>query len=329
MDVRRMTTERENLALVLDGQQPAWLPNWLDAAAMVRSLAVGRKRDPKTGFNVDVFGVEFETTADGDVPAYSKTHRFRLKDITEWKTVMPELRLDRIDWEADAKALRNRFVKDGQMCSLTAGWIFEELHYMMGTEGAMEALLLEPEAAYDCMDAMADFWIDVIRRLHPFLKPEIIMMMNHLATHKGLLISPRTYREVIAPIDTKLVAAIRDLGAIAQIHCDGCIEDILPDFCNMGVQMLQPFQIYNDINAAKNKYDLVAVGGWDAFGRGNQQDSSEEEIRASVRQAMDAYGPGGRYVFWQSGVAPSFTYHQDILTDEARRYGGGFYVKQD
>lgn len=327
MDTKKTITEKENFALVLSGQQPAWLPNWLDAAAMVRSLAVGRKRDPKTGYHVDIFGVEFETTADGDVPAYSKTHRVRLDDIREWKTVMPEVALNQIDWEADANALRKEFVKEGQMCSLTVGWIFEELHYMMGTEGAMEALLLEPEAAYACMDAMADFWIDVMRRLYPYLKPESIMMMNHLATHKGLLISPRTYREMIAPIDAKFVAAVRDLGAIAQIHCDGYIEDILPDFCAMGVQMLQPFQIYNDINAAKDQYGLIAVGGWDAFGRGNQQDSSEEEIRASVRQAMDAYGPGGRYVFWQSGVTPSYAYHQDILANEARRYGAEFYAK--
>lgn len=46
-------------------------------------------------------------------------------------------------------------------------------------------------------------------------------------------------------------------------------------------------------NAKAWIYGLIAIGGWDSFGRGNQADSTEEEVRDSVRLAMDTYGPGG------------------------------------
>lgn len=321
----RNLTEKENMALVLAGKIPEWIPSFLDAAGLARPIAMGRHRDPKTGLNIDAFGVEFETTLDGDVPAYSKTGRFRLEDVTKWRNVMPQVNLDWIDWDAEASEIRAKIVREGRMCSLTAGWIFEELHYMMGTEGVFESMILEPEACYECMSAITDFWIAVFRRLAEHLKPELVVLMDHVATQSGMMLSAKMYRELIAPHNKRFFAAVRETGAAAQIHCDGLIEAILPDYAEMGVQMIQPFQIYNDINAAKEKYGFIAVGGWDSFGRGNQRDSTEEEIRASVRTAMDTYGPGGRYVFWQSGVTPAFRRNQEILADEARKYGRLFY----
>lgn len=325
--MKNLLTEKENLDLVLEGKQPQWLPSFLDAVGLARPLAVGRKRDTSTGFNVDIFGVEFETTVDGDVPVYSKTGRVRLDDITKWREIMPKVDLSRIDWESEAAEIRSRIVGDGRACNLTCGWIFEELHYLMGTEGAFEALLEEPEEAYACMSAITDFWIDVLYREAQFLKPEIVVLMDHVATQNGMMLSPTLYRELIAPHNKRFFEAVRNLGSVAQIHCDGYIEDILPDYARMGVQMVQPFQIYNDINKAKEEYGFVAVGGWDSFGRGNQKDSTEEEIRQSVRLAMDTYGVGNKYVFWQSGVTPAFRRNQEILADEARKYGRAFYSK--
>ena len=91
--------------------------------------------------------------------------------------------------------------------------------------------------------------------------------------------------------------------------------------------MIQPFQVFNDINRAKVKYSMTAIGGWDAFGPGNQKDSTEEEIRASVRLAIDTYAPGGRYVFWESGATDAFPETVRIIRDEARIYGHQYYNK--
>jgi hypothetical protein len=109
------------------------------------------------------------------------------------------------------------------------------------------------------------------------------------------------------------------------MHVDGSVEAIMPDYAEIGVRMIQPFQVFNDINLYKEKYGIVAVGGWDAFGPGNLPGSTEEDTRASVRLAMDSYGPGGRYAFWNSGATPRYPDRLKWIDDEAEKYGKAFY----
>lgn len=313
------------MGCVLAGKRPEWIPSFFDDCAFVHSIALDRKPGQKAGRAVDVFGTEFTQTVDGWMPVYSKTGEYALCDITKWKGVMPGISLSEVDWEEDARLIKAMHVKDGQVINYNAGWVWDQLHYMMGFEEALLALVLEPEACRECLDAIADFWIDAMRRLSKHLKPDLIMFMEHLATHRGLLMSPETYRAVIKPVHRKMFAAIAELGVPPEIHVDGYIEDLIPDFAEMGIKVIQPFQVMNDINRYKEQYDLVAIGGWDAFGPGNLEGATEEDIRASVRLSMDTYGPAYRYVFMESGLTPKFSGHIKYIKDEASRYGRAYY----
>ena len=324
MNKKPELTIKENMKLVQEGKEPAWLPSFHEDCAQVSSRALGRKRDRETGHVVDVFGTRFIDAADGMVPDHACR---RLKDIAKWKEIMPDIDLRQIDWEEEARIIRAKTVREGQVVHLQAGYVWVQIHYMMGFEEALVALVQEPEAIYECMDAIADFHIAAMRALCPYLKPDYAVFFEHMATARGMLISPDTYRRLIKPIQKKMYGAVTELGVIPEIHIDGLIEDILPDLAELGIRAIQPFQVMNDINRYKEQYGLLAIGGWDAFGRGNQEDSTEEDIRASARLAMDTYGPGGRYVFWGSGITGRYPGHMDILTDEANIYGRNYYRK--
>ena len=326
MDLRKEITEKENMQLVIEGKTPAWLPSFFDACAFVGHMKLGRVR-LDNGNTKDIFGVEYTMTEDGPMPINTTTRNFELADITKWRDIMPDIDLNSINWEEEAQTIKANQIKDGQMVNFSAGCVWEQLHYMMGFEGALLALLDNPEAAYDCMNAIADLLIDAMRRIYPYLQPELIMFMEHVATAKGLLMSLDTYRQVIKPVHKKMYDAIIDLGAIPEMHVDGYIEDIMDDYIELGIKAIQPFQVFNDINYYKEKYGLLCIGGWDAIGRGNQADSTEEEVRASVRLAMDTYGPGSRYVFFPSGTTPRFAHVGGIVNDEALNYGLQFYKK--
>ena len=317
-------TEKENLLLCIEGKKPAWLPSFYDACSQVGISAFARKKDPNTGYIVDIFGTEFTSTIDGPIPVHNVTRRFRLDDVTKWREVMPDIQLDRIDWEQEANRIRSMAPED-KMMLLGGGPVWEQLHYMMGFENALVSLLTEPEGVFECLNGLADFWLDSLRRLCKYIKPDMVVFAEHMANTKGTLMSPATYRKVIKPVHQKMFNAVRDLGIITEMHCDGYIEDILPDFAEIGVMALQPFQIMNDINRLKTEYQVTAIGGWDCFGRGNQEDTTEQEARASVRQAMDTYSPGYRYVFLQGGAAPRYPRNLEWLADEARTYGRTFY----
>lgn len=324
---KKELTEKENLHLVLEGRTPQWVPSFMDACSFVSSVAIGRKKDPKTGLMVDVFGTEFTSTIDGPMVNHTKQGGFRLKDITKWKEIMPDIDLSAIDWEEDANIVRNKLTKPGQAINYTGAWLWEQMHYMMGFENALASLVEEPEASFELLNALADFYIEAHKYACKYLKPDMIMVQDHVATHKGLLISPKTFRELIKPVEKRVVDAILEIGAYPEIHVDGNIEAIIGDYAEIGFKVIQPFQVFNDINRAKVKYSMTAIGGWDAFGPGNQEDSTEEEIRASVRLAIDTYAPGGRYVFWESGATDAFPETVRIIRDEARIYGHQYYNK--
>lgn len=326
MEIKKDITEKENVQLVLDGKIPQWVPSFTDACAFISSPAVGRVYDEKRKVTTDIYGVEFIATIDGPMVNHTNSGNFLMKDITKWKDYMPKLDLDRIDWEQDAQALK-AMTKPGQAINLNAGGIWEQLHYMMGFGEALAALLEEPEASAECLMGIARFTVDALKRVCRFITPDLIMIMDHVATHQGLMMSPETYREIIKPAEKLVMDAIIEIGSVPEIHVDGNVEEILPDYFDMGIKVIQPFQVFNDINAAKEKYGFVAIGGWNAFGRGNQKDSTEEEIRESVRLAIDSYAPGGRYMFWHSGATPAFPGYIDIILDEARVYGHSFYNK--
>ncbi|MDR0468913.1 MAG: hypothetical protein LBH09_02960 [Peptococcaceae bacterium] len=324
MSIKKDITEKENMILCIEGKKPAWLPSFYDTCIQVGASPFGRSIDHKTGYAVDIFGVEFTKTEDGPLPASNLNQDFRLKDIAKWHEVIPDINLKTIDWETEATRIRS-MVPDDKMILYGGGPVWEELHYMMGFEEALIALIEEPEAVFDCLSAIADFWIEALRHICRHLKPDMVVFAEHMATGNGPLMSPSTYRHVIKPVHKKMFGAVRDLGIYTEMHCDGYIEPLIPDFAEIGVQALQPFQIFNDINKFKTEYAITAFGGWDCFGRGNQADSTEEEVRKSVRDAMDAYSPGYRYAFLQGGAAPRYKQNSEWLADEARRYGRTFY----
>jgi hypothetical protein len=326
MEFNKEISEKENMQLVLDGHIPAWLPSFFDACAFAGHVTLGRQ-PLENGNLIDIFGVEHTVTIDGPQPVNTTTQDFELKDIKKWRDIMPDINLKAIDWEKEADLIRETQVKEGQMINFNAGFVWEQMHLTMGFEEALYSLIAEPEAAFECMNALADFQIEAMQRLYPHLKPELIMFMEHVATARGMLMSPDTYRTVIKPVHKKMYDAIIELGAVPEMHVDGLIEDIMMDYIELGIKVFQPFQVFNDINYYKEKYGVIAMGGWDAIGRGNQHDSTEEEVRGSVRLAMDTYGQGGRYVFFPSGATPRFPQIMEYINDEALSYGMQFYQK--
>jgi uroporphyrinogen decarboxylase len=85
------------------------------------------------------------------------------------------------------------------------------------------------------------------------------------------------------------------------IHCDGAIEEILPDFIEIGIDVLNPLQTSAkgmDPTRIKQKYgrDLAFWGG----GVETQTTlpfGTVEDVRREVRERVKLLGAGGGYVF--------------------------------
>ena len=329
-----MLNERENMLMVLNGETPEWVPNFGKSAAFIYSYACERIPDPSTGYLVDRFGVSFEVEKGalaGPMPVNTKTRKFELEHIEDWKKVMPKIDLTKINWAEETK----RAFTDGtslygttddfHVYNYIAGYLWDQMHYTMGFENALAALAEEPEACAEFLSAMADFYIDVMTEQFKYYKPDLVMTMDHVANKDGLMMSLETYRTVIKPAQKKIFDFVREQGIMAEMHVDGDVNAIIGDYAELGIQAIQPFQVFNDIEKAKRDYGIIAIGGWDAFGPGNADGADEQTVRASVRRAMDDYAPTGKYAIWFSGASATSPEKVFWLNDEAEKYGHTFY----
>ncbi len=63
-------------------------------------------------------------------------------------------------------------------------------------------------------------------------------------------------------------------------------------------------------------------GCWDnTYGKGEVTGASEKDVRESVRETIDAFAPGGGYVFWNTGLTGDDVKKYEWTADEARKYG--------
>lgn len=341
-----MTTEKENYLKVLRGEQPEWVPNYLDAIALCMPVVYENKVIPGSGnpnkkfkdiFGIehedrekytDMLGIEWTQTIDGQIPTPGK---HLITDITKWREQVnyPFPDLDKIDFKTQAEGYYSVVDHNQKAVVCLVFGRYEMLMDLMGVDNALCALIEEPEAVHDFFTEFTNFQEKTLRVSFPYYKPDVVLIPDDVATVKDLFMSPEIYTKMVAPYVRQIAKAAVELGAIAEMHCCGKCEKLIPQWIDMGITVWQPAQAVNDLKAIKEKYGhkIVLNGGWDTNGPGAMTGAPEEVVRQSVRDAIDKLAPGGGYVFWDTGMTGGDFEKFGWTADEARKYGKEFYKK--
>jgi uroporphyrinogen decarboxylase len=130
---------------------------------------------------------------------------------------------------------------------------------------------------------------------------DMVKIGDDLGSQVGLLMSPAMYRRMLKPIHADLIAFIRERTAARIVfHTDGDVYDLLGDFVEIGVDVLNPVQAsaggMSDFAGLKRQFGghLVFCGGMDThrvlpYG-------TPDQVRAEVRRVIEALGRGGGYM---------------------------------
>ncbi len=127
-------------------------------------------------------------------------------------------------------------------------------------------------------------------------------MNDDFGSQDNLLIPPDLYRELIKPRQRKWIEFVKERSnATIFFHCDGAVADILDDFIEIGIEILNPLQTGAkgmEPEALKRRYgkNLSFWGG----GIDTQKTlpfGSIDEIKQEVRERIRMLGRGGGYVF--------------------------------
>jgi uroporphyrinogen decarboxylase len=185
-----------------------------------------------------------------------------------------------------------------------SGVVYEFCWYLRGLENLFADMIEQPEVFEAIIDRTLKFWLDWFRL---FLDEagdvvDVIMIGDDLAGQSGPLFSPRIYREIVKPRQKRLAQYIKSRSrAKLWYHSCGSITTYLPDLLDNGIDIFNPVQISaKNMDPAKLKAQfgskLVFWGG----GVDSQHvlpRGTPEEVRENVRANLEAFKPGGGYVF--------------------------------
>ena len=322
-------TEKENLRIALEAGIPEHTPLFWVGGQMMISTVIGNMPIPGSKEGYDWWGVHWTACEEaGGAFAPTAGRKPILTDIENWREEVKFPDISGIDWEA-AAARDTAYLDPNKLTNFygLANGVFERIHFLMGFEETMVALVTNPEDVADLANAIADLYCEIIRKVGQYYKPDYFTLLDDYTHQHGAFMSSATFQQCFAPALTKIRNTVEESGMKFILHCCGRSEKMLDDFYACGIRRLEPCQPVNDINAMKEKYpDMAFMGGLDLQGVIDNADATEEDLRAEVRRCMDAYSKGGRYIVFgvtlsmhdPSAYAPGKK--MAILIDEAMKY---------
>jgi uroporphyrinogen decarboxylase len=214
------------------------------------------------------------------------------------------------------QALRMRDKTPYAISTTIGGVVYEIGWYMRGLERWFMDMIENPSFCEAVLDRTLEFWMGFytgfLRELGDIV--DVIMIGDDLAGQGGPLFNPVFYRRVVKPRQKKLVQHIKSLSkAKVWYHTCGNCSVYIPDLIDNGIDILNPVQPGSpgmDPAHLKREYgaDLVFWGGG-VDAQHILPFASPYVVRDHVRRNINAFKPGGGYVFnnvhnIQYGVPP-------------------------
>jgi len=179
----------------------------------------------------------------------------------------------------------------------------ERAFAMQGMETFLGNLALNPEFAEALLRRIAGLCTALMGH---FLRElgddvDIVKIGDDLGTEESLLMSPAMYRRILKPIHAEYIAFIRaHTTARIFFHTDGDVTDLVDDFVEIGVDILNPIQTSSgrmaDIVALKRRHGdrLSFCGAIDT--KRVLPYGTPSDVRQEVRRVIGALAPGGGYL---------------------------------
>ncbi|MGB8646190.1 MAG: uroporphyrinogen decarboxylase family protein [Anaerolineae bacterium] len=262
-----------------------------------------RTREPHAPWIDDWGGGQVEIESDVWYPGvHPMAQATTLQEIEAypWPDMDDPTRVAHVQEEARKLREANQYAIIGTPWLLFA---FERAHAMQGMDVFLLNMGLYPDFAQallwkiheQCKKLMGHFLDEAGDNL------DIIKIGDDLGTQSNLMISPQMYRRFLKPIHADFIQFIKQrTKAKLFFHTDGDVFDLIPDFIEIGVDILNPIQTsagrMSNLPELKKRYGdkLTFCGGVDTqrilpYG-------TPEEVRAEVRRVIDILSPGGGYM---------------------------------
>jgi hypothetical protein len=175
-----------------------------------------------------------------------------------------------------------------------------------------------------------DMVLDLIKNIHEYCLREMDMFLQYpvdmikvgsgIITTTGPMVSWDQVEQFETTFIREQIRIIRSAGKPVYFHIDGKVDDLIPDFIDMGVDVLNPI---DPSGGVQDIYDIKEKYGQKITLSGNinidtvLKNGTPEEVQRDVEEHMRRLGKGGGYI-----VASSHNLHELIPVEN-------FYAMRD
>ncbi len=244
-----------------------------------------------------------------------------IKDIEEYP--LPDFTSDyRHKYlEKEVKRIRNKGLASVAFMALT---IFEVSWQIRGFNELMTDFLINQDWAEVLLDRITELSLFRARRFAE-AGVDIIQIGDDMGMEDRMLMSPDTWRKWFKPRMNKIIKGAREIkpDVLFFYHSDGYVEPIIPDFIEIGINVLNPVQPEcMDPAKLKRLYgDRLAF--WGTIGiQHTLPFGTPEEVEAEVKERIETVGKGGGLYLSPTHVIAPEVPHKNIfaLVEAVKKY---------
>ncbi|HID75947.1 MAG TPA: hypothetical protein EYP56_08120 [Planctomycetaceae bacterium] len=202
---------------------------------------------------------------------------------------------------------------------------FSDMRDLLGYEGALTALLCQPQAFGALLDRSVQYNLRLASIARRRYGVQIVATTDDVADAERLLMRPETYFELVAPRFRDVISGYKEMGYRCIKHCDGNIDAVADFWISCGIDCLDPIDpdAGYTMETAKARYGRRVCLKGNVDCKGALCTGTPEQIEQEVRRCLRAGAPGGGFILSSSntihrGVRPE---NYRAMLDALRRYG--------
>jgi len=194
---------------------------------------------------------------------------------------------------------------------------YEMYWRLRGMENALLDIATDSELAWAMLGRCADFSIQLAELACQRFPLDWLWTGDDVASQQNMMISPRTWRELIKPHLKRVFDVGKAKGLWVAYHCCGALRPIIPDLIEIGMDVLNPVQSNcpgMDPVELKTEFgsQITFMGGVDT--QNLLPYSSPLEVRQYTTRLLDNMTQGGGgYILAASHTIPPETPDENIF----------------
>ncbi|MBS7615031.1 hypothetical protein KEJ18_04795 [Candidatus Bathyarchaeota archaeon] len=304
---------KENLLRAIYFEDPEYVPRTNEDVCVSFQFEGNFKSETWT----DKWCVHWVTTRSDMVPFPKGNPLTSLEHLDNFVFPDPDsLRLTK-----EIKGFLNQVDRDKHLVFGTLTYfMFERAWALMGMDNFLKSFFTHPNEMKQLLHRIADFNIRVFER---YLELDVdgVNFSEDLGHQRGLMISPRFFREFFIPEYRRCFRSLVKEGKIIDFHSCGRVQDIVEDLIDVGVTILNPVQARaNNLSLLKWKCHgkMALKGGVDSH---LLMLGPVTEIEKEVEKVIATLAQGGGYIIGPDQSMPFPQENIEALWRKATSHG--------